>query len=244
MCIHVRKILKGSPITETPTDVNIDPDYRSVRVETVPVDMAMYSKHTNPKMYIGIIKGVSFLLVYGLVCTIWALLIYSLFDSAFWGRALLNQLDSREAYAVGVLLFLSIPFCLVAILFFFGLILGFMVWVRTCNMVSKKSLIFGDSYVKILVALSGVNYQQAKYLVFDVDGVSEDDNHICFTRPMFNLNDLQFQTFFRFPQFINLTDNEIASYGRRFKKIYYMSFLNSYIYGRDEPIFYRNALFE
>lgn len=181
---------------ETPTDVNIDPDYRSARVETVPVNMAMYSKRINPKMYIGIIKGVSFLLAYGLVCTIWALLIYSLFDSAFWGRALLNQLDNREAYAVGSLLFLSIPFCLVAILFFFGLMFGFMVWIRTCVMISKKRLIFGNGYVKIFVSLSGVNYQQAKYLVFDVEGVSEGDNHICFTRPMFNLNDLQFRAFF------------------------------------------------
>lgn len=226
---------------ETPTDLNIAPDHKSARVETVPVDAAIYPQHINPKMCIGIIKGEAFLLAYGLVCTIWTLLIYSLFDSSFWGRELLNQLDNGEAYTVGVLLLLSVPFCLVAILFFFGLILGFMVWVRTCIMVSKKRLIFGNGYVKIFVALSGVNYQQAKYLVFDMDGVSENDNHICFTRPMFNLNDLQFQAFFKS---INLTDNEIASYGRRFKKIYYMSFLNSYIYGRDEPIFYRNALFE
>lgn len=226
---------------DTPTNVNADSTKGTVRIETVPAETVLFSQHINPRMYIGIIKGVSFLLAYGLVCTIWALLIYSLFDSAFWGRALLNQLDNGEAYAVGSLLFLSIPFCLVAILFFFGLILGFMVWIRTCIMVSKKKLIFGNGYVKIFVALSGVNYQQAKYLVFDVDGVSEDDNHICFTRPMFNLNDLQFQAFFKF---INLTDDEIASYGRRFKKIYYMSFLNSYIYGRDEPIFYRNGLFE
>lgn len=226
---------------KTSAGANIHPDNKSARVETVPVDAAIYSQHINPKMCIGIIKGAAFLLAYGLVCALWALLIYSLFDSAFWGRELLNQLDNGEAYTVGVLLLLSVPFCLVAILFFFGLILGFMVWVRTCIMVSKKRLIFGNGYVKIFVALSGVNYQQAKYLVFDMDGVSENDNHICFTRPMFNLNDLQFQAFFKS---INLTDNEIASYGRRFKKIYYMSFLNSYIYGRDEPIFYRNALFE
>lgn len=229
---------------ETSTDLNIAPDHKSARVETVPVDAAIDSQHINPKMCIGIIKGAAFLLAYGLVCTIWTLLIYSLFDSSFWGRELLNQLDNGEAYAVGVLLVLSIPFCLVAILFFFGLILGFMVWVRTCIMVSKKRLIFGNGYVKIFVALSDVNYQQAKYLVFDVDGVSEDDNHICFTKPMFNLNDLQFRAFFGRHQFINLTDNEIVDYGRRFKKFYYEPFLNSYIYGRDEPIFYRNALFE
>lgn len=220
------------------------PDNKSARVETVPVDMAMYSNHINSKMYIGVAKGSAFLLACGLVCALWALLIYSLFDSAFWGRELLNQLDNEIAYAVGVLLFLSIPFCLVAILFFFGLMLGFIVWIRTCIMVSKKKLIFGNGYVKIFVALSGVNYQQAKYLVFDVDGVSEGDNHICFTRPMFNLNDLQFRAFFGRHQFINLTDDEITDYGRRFKKLYYEPFLNSYIYGRDEPIFYRNGLFE
>lgn len=220
------------------------PDNKSARVETVPVDMAMYSNHINPKMYIGVAKGSAFLLACGLVCALWALLIYSLFDSAFWGRELLNQLDNEIAYAVGVLLFLSIPFCLVAILFFFGLMLGFIVWIRTCIMVSKQKLIFGDGYVKIFVALSGVDYRQAKYLVFDMDGISKDDNHICFTKPMFNLNDLQFRAFFGRHQFINLTDNEITDYGRRFKKLYYEPFLNSYIYGRDEQIFYRNGLFE
>ena len=220
------------------------PDNKSARVETVPVDMAMYSNHINPKMYIGVAKGSAFLLACGLVCALWALLIYSLFDSAFWGRELLNQLDNEIAYAVGVLLFLSIPFCLVAILFFFGLMLGFIVWIRTCIMVSKQKLIFGDGYVKIFVALSGVDYRQAKYLVFDMDGISKDDNHICFTKPMFNLNDLQFRAFFGRQQFINLTDNEITDYGRRFKKLYYEPFLNSYIYGRDEQIFYRNGLFE
>lgn len=220
------------------------PDNKSARVETVPVDMAMYSNNINPKMYIGVAKGSAFLLACGLVCALWALLIYSLFDSAFWGRELLNQLDNEIAYAVGVLLFLSIPFCLVAILFFFGLMLGFIVWIRTCIMVSKQKLIFGDGYVKIFVALSGVDYQQAKYLVFDMDGISEDDNHICFTKPMFNLNDLQFRAFFGRHQFINLTDDEIVDYGRRVKKLYYEPFLNSYIYGRDEPIFYRNGLFE
>ena len=229
---------------KTSAGTNIHPDNKSTRVETVPVDMAMCSNHINPKMYIGVAKGSAFLLACGLVCALWALLIYSLFDSAFWGRELLNQLDNEIAYAVGVLLFLSIPFCLVAILFFFGLMLGFIVWIRICIMVSKKKLIFGDGYVKIFVALSGVNYQQAKYLVFDMDGISEDDNHICFTKPMFNLNDLQFQAFFGRHQFINLTDNEITDYGRRIKKLYYESFLNSYIYGRDEPIFYRNGLFE
>lgn len=229
---------------KTSAGTNIHPDNKSARVETAPVDMAMYSNHINPKMYIGVAKGSAFLLACGLVCALWALLIYSLFDSAFWGRELLNQLDNEIAYAVGVLLFLSIPFCLVAILFFFGLMLGFIVWIRTCIMVSKKKLIFGDGYVKIFVALSGVNYQQAKYLVFDMDGISEDDNHICFTRPMFNLNDLQFRAFFGRYQFINLTDDEITDYGRRFKKLYYEPFLNSYIYGRDEPIFYRNGLFE
>lgn len=229
---------------KTSAGANIHPDNKSARVETVPVDMAMYSNHINPKMYIGVAKGSAFLLACGLVCALWALLIYSLFDSAFWGRELLNQLDNEIAYAVGVLLFLSIPFCLVAILFFFGLMLGFIVWIRTCIMVSKKKLIFGDGYVKIFVALSGVDYRQAKYLVFDMDGISEDDNHICFTKPMFNLNDLQFRAFFGRHQFINLTDNEITDYGRRFKKLYYESFLNSYIYGRDEPIFYRNGLFE
>lgn len=229
---------------KTSAGTNIHPDNKSTRVETVPVDMAMCSNHINPKMYIGVAKGSAFLLACGLVCALWALLIYSLFDSAFWGRELLNQLDNEIAYAVGVLLFLSIPFCLVAILFFFGLMLGFIVWIRICIMVSKKKLIFGDGYVKIFVALSGVNYQQAKYLVFDMDGISEDDNHICFTRPMFNLNDLQFRAFFGRYQFINLTDDEITDYGRRFKKLYYEPFLNSYIYGRDEPIFYRNGLFE
>lgn len=229
---------------KTSAGTNIHHDNKSARVETVPVDMAMYSNHINPKMYIGVAKGSAFLLACGIVCALWALLIYSLFDSAFWGRELLNQLDNEIAYAVGVLLFLSIPFCLVAILFFFGLMHGFIVWIRTCIMVSKKKLIFGDGYVKIFVALSGVNYQQAKYLVFDMDGISEDDNHICFTKPMFNLNNLQFQSFFGRHQFINLTDDEIVYYGRRFKKLYYESFLNSYIYGRDEPIFYRNGLFE
>ena len=229
---------------KTSAGTNIPPDNKSARVETTPVDMAMYSNHINPKMYMGVAKGSAFLLACGLVCALWALLIYSLFDSSFWGRELLNQLDNEIAYAVGVLLFLSIPFCLVAILFFFGLMLGFIVWIRTCIMVSKKKLIFGNGYVKIFVALSGVNYQQAKYLVFDMDGISEDDNHICFTKPMFNLNDLQFRAFFGRHQFINLTDNEITDYGRRFKKLYYESFLNSYIYGRDEPIFYRNGLFE
>lgn len=229
---------------KTSAGTNIPPDNKSARVETAPVDMAMYSNHINPKMYMGVAKGSAFLLACGLVCALWALLIYSLFDSSFWGRELLNQLDNEIAYAVGVLLFLSIPFCLVAILFFFGLMLGFIVWIRTCIMVLKKKLIFGNGYVKIFVALSGVNYQQAKYLVFDVDGVSEGDNHICFTRPMFNLNDLQFRAFFGRHQFINLTDDEITDYGRRFKKLYYEPFLNSYIYGRDEPIFYRNGLFE
>jgi hypothetical protein len=229
---------------KTSAGTNMHPDNKSARVETVPVDMAMYSNHINPKMYIGVAKGSAFLLACGLVCALWALLIYSLFDSAFWGRELLNQLDNEIAYAVGVLLFLSIPFCLVAILFFFGLMLGFIVWIRTCIMVSKQKLIFGDGYVKIFVALSGVDYRQAKYLVFDMDGISKDDNHICFTKPMFNLNDLQFRAFFGRHQFINLTDNEITDYGRRFKKLYYEPFLNSYIYGRDEQIFYRNGLFE
>lgn len=229
---------------EIPTNASMAPNKGAVRVETVPVDSLRCYQSMNPKMYIGVAKGSAFLLACGLVCALWALLIYSLFDSAFWGRELLNQLDNEIAYAVGVLLFLSIPFCLVAILFFFGLMLGFIVWIRTCIMVSKKKLIFGDGYVKIFVALSGVDYRQAKYLVFDMDGISEDDNHICFTKPMFNLNDLQFRAFFGRHQFINLTDNEITDYGRRFKKLYYESFLNSYIYGRDEPIFYRNGLFE
>lgn len=231
-------------MTETSTNANIAPNKGIVRVETAPIDSLRCHQSMNPKMYIGVAKGAAFLLAYGLVCTIWALLIYSLFDSAFWGRALLNQLDNGEAYAVGVLLFLSIPFCLVAILFFFGLMFGFMVWIRTCIMVSKQKLIFGDGYVKIFVALSGINYQQAKYLVFDMDGISEDDNHICFTKPMFNLNDLQFQAFFGRHQFINLTNDEITDYGRRYKKLYYEPFLNSYIYGRGESIFYRNDLFQ
>lgn len=229
---------------DTPTNVNTDSTKGAVRIETVPAETVLFSQHINPRMYIGIIKGVAFLLVYGLACAIWVLLIYSLFDSAFWGRELLNNLDNGIAFGLGLLLPISIPFCVVAILFFFGLILGFIVWIRTCIMVSKKKLIFGNGYVKIFVALSGVNYQQAKYLVFDVDGVSEGDNHICFTKPMFNLNDLQFRTFFGRHQFINLTDDEITDYGRRFKKLYYEPFLNSYIYGRDEPIFYRNGLFE
>lgn len=229
---------------DTPTNVNTDSTKGAVRIETVPAETVLFSQHINPRMYIGIIKGVAFLLVYGLACAIWVLLIYSLFDSAFWGRELLNNLDNGIAFGLGLLLPISIPFCIVAILFFFGLILGFIVWIRTCIMVSKKKLIFGNGYVKIFVALSGVNYQQAKYLVFDVDGVSEGDNHICFTKPMFNLNDLQFRTFFGRHQFINLTDDEITDYGRRIKKLYYEPFLNSYIYGRDEPIFYRNGLFE
>lgn len=229
---------------DTPTNVNTDSTKGAVRIETVPAETVLFSQHINPRMYIGIIKGVAFLLVYGLACAIWALLIYSLFDSAFWGRELLNNLDNGIAFGLGLLLPISIPFCVVAILFFFGLILGFIVWIRTCIMVSKKKLIFGNGYVKIFVALSGVNYQQAKYLVFDMDGISEDDNHICFTKPMFNLNDLQFRAFFGRHQFVNLTDDEITDYGRRFKKLYYESFLNSYIYGRDEPIFYRNGLFE
>ena len=229
---------------DTPTNVNTDSTKGAVRIETVPAETVLFSQHINPRMYIGIIKGVAFLLVYGLACAIWVLLIYSLFDSAFWGRELLNNLDNGIAFGLDLLLPISIPFCVVAILFFFGLILGFIVWIRTCIMVLKKKLIFGNGYVKIFVALSGVNYQQAKYLVFDVDGVSEGDNHICFTKPMFNLNDLQFRTFFGRHQFINLTDDEITDYGRRFKKLYYEPFLNSYIYGRDEPIFYRNGLFE
>lgn len=229
---------------KTSAGTNIHPDNKSARVETVPVDMAMYSNHINPKMYIGVAKGSAFLLTCGLVCALWALLIYSLFDSSFWGRELLIQLSQGAEVTIGMLIFFSTPFCLIAISCFFGITKNFVLWIRTCVMVSEKKLIFGDGYVKVFVALSGVDYQQAKYLVFDMDGISEDDNHICFTKPMFNLNDLQFQAFFERYQFINLTDDEIIDYGRRSKKLYYEPFLNSYIYGRNEPIFYRNALFE
>lgn len=229
---------------ETPTDVNIDPNKGSVRVETVPVDSLRCYQSMNSKMYMGIIKGATFLLACGLVCTLWALLIYSLFDSSFWGRELLTKLTQGTEVTIDMLIFFSIPFCLIAISCFFGITKNFVLWIRTCVMVSEKKLIFGDGYVKIFVALSGVNCQQAKYLVFDMDGISEDDNLICFTKPMFNLNDLQFRAFFGRYQFINLTDDEIVDYGRRFKKLYYEPFLNSYIYGRDEPIFYRNGLFE
>ena len=229
---------------ETPTNANIAPNKGSVRVETVPVDSLRCYQSMNPKMYMGVIKGVSYLLAYALVCTIWVLLIYSLFDSAFWGRELLNQFSKGAEVAIGMLIFFSIPFCLIAISCFFGITKNFVLWIRTCVMISEKKLIFGDGYVKIFVALSGVNHQQAKYLVFNMDGISEDDNHICFTKPMFNLNDLQFRAFFGRHQFINLTDDEIVDYWRRSKKLYYEPFLNSYIYGRDEPIFYRNDLFQ
>ena len=229
---------------ETPTNANIAPNKGSVRVETVPVDSLRCYQSMNSKMYIGVAKGSAFLLACGLACVVWALLIYSLFDSSFWGRELLNQFSKGAEVATYMLIFFSTPFWLIAISCFFGITKNFVLWIRTCVMVSKKKLIFGNGYVKIFVALSGVNYQQAKYLVFDVDGVSEGDNHICFTKPMFNLNDLQFQAFFGRYQFINLTNDEITDYGRRFKKLYYEPFLNSYIYGRDEPIFYRNGLFE
>lgn len=229
---------------ETPTNASIAPNNGSVRVETIPLDSLRCYQSINPKMYMGVAKGSAFLLACGLVCAVWALLIYSLFDSSFWGRKLLTQLSQGAEVTIGMLIFFSTPFCLIAISCFFGITKNFVLWVRTCVMVSKKKLIFGDGYVKIFVALSGVNYQQAKYLVFDMDGISEDDNHICFTKPMFNLNDLQFRAFFGRHQFINLTDDEITDYGRRFKKLYYEPFLNSYIYGRDEQIFYRNGLFE
>lgn len=106
---------------ETPTNANIAPNKGSVRIETVPIDSLRCYQSMNPKMYIGIIKGVAFLLVYGLACAIWVLLIYSLFDSAFWGRELLNNLDNGIAFGLGILLPISIPFCVVAILFFLGL---------------------------------------------------------------------------------------------------------------------------
>lgn len=229
---------------ETPTNANIAPNKGSVRIETVPIDSLRCYQSMNPKMYIGVAKGAAFLLACGLVCALWALLIYSLFDSSFWGRELLNQLSKGAEVATYMLIFFSTPFCLIAISCFFGITKNFVLWIRTCVMISDKKLIFGDGYVKIFVPLSGVNYQQAKYLVFDMDGISEDDNHICFTKPMFNLNDLQFRAFFGRHQFINLTDDEITDYVRRSKKFYYEPFLNSYIYGRDQPIFYRNALFQ
>lgn len=229
---------------ETPTSLNIASEDRYVRVETVPIDSLRCHQSINPKIYMGVAKGSAFLLACGLVCALWGLLIYSLFDSSFWGRELLAQLSQGTEVTISMLIFFSTPFYLIAISCFFGITKNFVLWIRTCVMVSEQKLIFGDGYVKIFVALSGVDYQQAKYLVFDMDGISEDDNHICFTKPMFNLNDLQFQAFFGRHQFINLTDGEIVDYGRRFKKLYYEPFLNSYIYGRDEPIFYRNALFE
>lgn len=229
---------------ETPTSANIAPNKGSVRVETVPVDSLRCYQSMNPKMYMGVAKGSAFLLGCGLPCVVWALLICSLFDSSFWGRELLNQFSKGAEVAIGMLIFFSTPFCLIAISCFFGITKNFVIWIRTCVMILEKKLIFGDGYVKIFVALSGVNYQQAKYLVFDMEGISEDDNHICFTKPMFNLNDLQFRAFFGRHQFINLTDDEITDYVRRSKKFYYEPFLNSYIYGRDEPIFYRNGLFE
>ena len=229
---------------ETPTNASIVPNNGSVRVETIQIDSLRFYQSINPKMYIGVAKGSAFLLACGLVCALWALLIYSLFDSSFWGRELLAQLSQGAEVAIGMLILFSTPFCLIAISCFFGITKNFVLWTRTCVMVSEQKLIFGDGYVKIFVALSGVNYRQAKYLVFYMDGISEDDNHICFTKPMFNLNDLQFRAFFGQHQFINLTDDEITDYGRRFKKLYYEPFLNSYIYGRDEQIFYRNGLFE
>lgn len=229
---------------EIPTNASMAPNKGAVRAETVPVDSLRCYQSMNPKMYMGVAKGSAFLLACGLVCALWALLIYSLFDSSFWGRELLNQFSKGAEVATYMLIFFSTPFCLIAISYFFGITKNFVLWIRTCVMVSEKKLIFGDGYVKVFVALSGVDYQQAKYLVFDMDGISEDDNHICFTKPMFNLNDLQFQAFFERYQFINLTDDEIIDYGRRSKKLYYEPFLNSYIYGRNEPIFYRNALFE
>lgn len=229
---------------ETPTGLNVASEDRYVRVETVPLDSLRCYQSINPKMYMGVAKGSAFLLACGIVCALWALLIYSLFDSSFWGRELLNQFSKGAEVATYMLIFFSTPFCLIAISCFFGITKNFVLWIRTCVMVSEKKLIFGDGYVKIFVALSGVDYQQAKYLVFDMDDISEDDNHICFTKPMFNLNDLQFRAFFGRHQFINLTDDEIVDYGRRSKKLYYEPFLNSYIYGRDEPIFYRNDLFQ
>ena len=122
-----QKDIGRHPIMDTPTNVNTDSTKGAVRIETVPAETVLFSQHINPRMYIGIIKGVAFLLVYGLACAIWVLLIYSLFDSAFWGRELLNNLDNGIAFGLGLLLPISIPFCIVAILFFFGLILGFIV---------------------------------------------------------------------------------------------------------------------
>lgn len=231
-------------MTETPTNTSIAPNNGYVGVETVPLDSLRCYQSINPKMYMGVAKGSAFLLACVLVCALWALLIYSLFDSSFWGRELLNQLSKGAEVATYMLIFFSTPFCLIAISCFFGITKNFVFWIRTCVMISDKELIFGDGYVKIFVALSGINCQQAKYLVFDMDGISEDDNHICFTKPMFNLNDLQFRAFFGWHQFINITDDEITDYVRRSKKFYYEPFLNSYIYGRDQPIFYRNALFQ
>lgn len=180
---------------ETPTGLNVASEDRYVRVETVPLDSLRCYQSINPKMYMGVAKGSAFLLACGIVCALWALLIYSLFDSSFWGRELLNQLSKGAEVTIGMLIFFSTPFCLIAISCFFGITKNFVLWIRTCVMVSEKKLIFGDDYVKIFVALSGVDYRQAKYLVFDMDGISEDDNHICSTKPMFNLNDLQFRAF-------------------------------------------------
>ena len=68
---------------ETPTNANIAPNKGSVRVETVPVDSLRCYQSMNPKMYMGVIKGATFLLGCGLPCVVWALLIYSFLTHHF-----------------------------------------------------------------------------------------------------------------------------------------------------------------
>ena len=65
---------------ETPTGLNVASEDRYVRVETVPLDSLRCYQSINPKMYMGVAKGSAFLLACGIVCALWALLIYSLFD--------------------------------------------------------------------------------------------------------------------------------------------------------------------
>lgn len=92
-------------MTETPTNTSIAPNNGYVGVETVPLDSLRCYQSINPKMYMGVAKGSAFLLACGLVCALWALLIYSLFDSSFWGRELLNQLSKGAEVATYMLIF-------------------------------------------------------------------------------------------------------------------------------------------
>lgn len=90
---------------ETPTNASIAPNNGAVRVETVPIDSLSFYQSINPKMYMGVAKGSVFLLACGLVCALWALLIYSLFDSSFWGRELLAQLSQGAEVTIGMPIF-------------------------------------------------------------------------------------------------------------------------------------------